>query len=247
MAIMGMGVDVSNADSVEQAAVQAQSLKPALILCDLDLPGFANGLEALQGLRKNPDMKAVPFLLIGGIAEDRTLEHLLAADKTVGFMNKPLDLEKLKTMIEHLLTGEPIETPLPVPAISAPAKRGLAVVLNVNPLLRGTLDGVLSALGFEVFAGDAAESLRQAYDSKPALIVSNLQAPGAVELLTEMRMDTLLMGIPFLFIGDMPVEQAMGLLPWGDSTVRYVKTPFELDKLKLHVLELQGETGERAP
>ncbi|MEQ1919328.1 MAG: response regulator [Elusimicrobiota bacterium] len=244
MALMGMDVDVSNADSVEQAAVQAQSLKPELILCDLDLPGFASGVEALKRLRMNPDMSAVPFLLISGRAEDKALEHLLAADTTAAFMNKPLDLDKIKTMIEHLLTGEPIEAPLPAPAISTGVKRGLAVVLNVDPLLRGTLDGVLTALGFEISTGDAAHALSQAYESKPSLIVSNLHAPGAVELLTEMRMDTLLMGIPFLFIGEMPVEQAMGLLPWGDTTVRFVKTPFELDKLKLHVLELLGEKGE---
>lgn len=239
LAVLGMGLEVADARDAVHLFLRARTLKPKLIICDLDLPGFELGSGVLREFRENPHTNAVPFIFVGGPAARAPLS---SADPNARFMAKPLDPEKLQALILRRLTGGPEPEELSEPA----AERGPVLVLEGDPVVRGALDRALVELGFPMAAGDAAKALGQARVVKPALIISDLQAPGAVDLLTETRLDALLRGVPFLFIGPQSVEEAMVLLPWGDRSVRFMRKPLEPEKLKALVTELTDQPNESA-
>lgn len=240
MALLGLDLETAAVSEASQTTAQVESLKPELFLCDLDLPGLPDGVAVLQALRRNPGTSAIPLLLISARDADEDLSKILAFDTTVRFHKKPLDAEKLRALIMSLLAGEPAPA-APEPSVAAaPPQRGTALILEADPVTRALIESVLRDIGLKASPGDAATALTAAADLKPALIVSDLSVPGAVAVLTDMRLDPLLREIPFLFMADMPVEQAMSLVPWGDETVRFTKKPLDLAKVRSLAAELTG-------
>jgi CheY-like chemotaxis protein len=238
LAVMGMELETAAARDAAEFFLQARAREPLLVVCDLDAPELGGGRELLRGLREGGGMSAVPFIFVGEGAAP-------AEEPAARFLKKPLDSERLRSLILHLLTGAAEES-VAGPEAAAEPKRGPVLVLMVDAVVSAVLDRALVELGFPAAAGDASRALDQARDLKPALIISDLQAAGAVDLLTELRLDALLRAIPFLFIGGLTAEQALAMLPWGDSTVRYMKKPLDLDKLKAVVSELTDQAGQGA-
>lgn len=79
----------------------ATSIKPSLILCDLDLPKM-DGFEVLTVLQTNPDLWDTPFLFITGrghLKDIRTGMNLGADD----YLVKPVPPEDLLTAIQTRL------------------------------------------------------------------------------------------------------------------------------------------------
>jgi DNA-binding response OmpR family regulator len=204
MAIMGTGLSAAAAGDAAELELQARTLKPELIICDLGAPELASFAPEIS----------VPTIYVGGPDA------------------KALGPERLHAMIQRRLAGEP-EPPDPSPAV-----RGTVLLLDADPAVSGALRDVLAGLNFRADASGFAQALGQARDLKPVLVISDLEAPGAVELLTEMRLDALLSGIPFLFVGSMPADRAMAMLPWGDPTVRYTRKPLDPEKVKALVNDL---------
>lgn len=237
LAILGMGLEVAGARDLVHLFLRARTLRPKLIICDLDLPGFDLGDGVLREFRENQHTSAVPFIFVGD-PEGKTRALLCAADPDARFMAKPLDPEKLQALILRRLTGAPESE-----ESSWSEARGPVLVLEGDPAVRGALDRALVELGFPMAAGDPAKALDQARVLKPALIIADLQAPGAVGLLTETRLDALLSGVPFLYIGAQSAEDAMTLLPWDDPTVRFLRKPLNPEKLKAIVTELTAQPG----
>ena len=246
MALLGLDLETAFVAEAAETTAKVQSLNPELFLCDLDLPGLTDGVAVLQALRRNPATSAIPLLLIGVQQPGEVLAKILAADATMRFHKKPLDAEKLRGLIVSLLAGEPAPAPEPVAAENAPAavtSRGAALVLDTDPAARAVVESVLKEIGLAASPGDLATALAAASDLKPLLIVSDLAAPGAVDLLTAVRMDPLLREVPFLFIADMTAQQAMGLISWDDPTLGFVKKPLDPAKVKSLAAELTGWTG----
>ena len=81
----------------------AQSLLPALILLDINLPGI-DGYQALAQLRSMPGLQNTPVVAVTANAMKGDAERGLAAGFTA-YVAKPLDIEQFYALLDKLLTA----------------------------------------------------------------------------------------------------------------------------------------------
>jgi two-component system, cell cycle response regulator DivK len=92
-------VSVDGAQGIEMA----RSLKPDLILMDLDLPGI-DGLEATRRLKSETDTRGIPIVALTANAMAGDRERALAAGCD-DYDSKPVDVPRLLDKIHALLGG----------------------------------------------------------------------------------------------------------------------------------------------
>jgi DNA-binding response OmpR family regulator len=79
----------------------AQMVDPDLIILDLRLPG-SDGIELLEELRADPELSAVPVLVLTGSVQqsDRLAAYAAGADR---FLPKPFSPRQLAALVGHLV------------------------------------------------------------------------------------------------------------------------------------------------
>jgi len=85
-----------------KAAVQkVRELRPDLVLMDKNMPGM-NGIEACRILKSDPELKAIPVIMLTGEGQMSTVETALefGAD---GYIQKPFTPKRLIQHIELAL------------------------------------------------------------------------------------------------------------------------------------------------
>lgn len=96
------GYDVRTADSAEDGLRQLDLFKPDVVVLDYQLPGM-DGIEMLTTLRSaDPTLKVIMLTGQGSVDLAVQAMKLGAAD----FLTKPVELEKLRLLIEKLFTDE---------------------------------------------------------------------------------------------------------------------------------------------
>jgi two-component system response regulator len=75
-------------------------ITPDIILLDLNLPKL-NGLQILERIRKNPDTRLVPVIILTSSKEeaDLTKAYTLGANS---YIRKPVDFQKFREAIQQL-------------------------------------------------------------------------------------------------------------------------------------------------
>lgn len=68
-AFRAAGFTVYLTHDAASALTTAQALRPALIVTDLQMPGFGNGADAARAMRKEAALKTVPILFLSGLSE----------------------------------------------------------------------------------------------------------------------------------------------------------------------------------
>ncbi len=91
------GYDVRTAIDAGEALTILQTLRPALILMDLQLPGM-DGLELTQRLRGSPPTRHIIILAMTDYAAKRDEEKALAAGCN-GCISKPIDTRTFASVI----------------------------------------------------------------------------------------------------------------------------------------------------
>jgi len=86
----------------EEGVAKAQSEAPALILMDMSLPGI-DGWEATRRIKAEVQTKDIPVIALTAHALTSDRESALAAGCD-DFDTKPVELTRLLTKIENLLT-----------------------------------------------------------------------------------------------------------------------------------------------
>jgi CheY-like chemotaxis protein len=79
---------------------QSGSLKPGLILLDINLPKV-NGLEVLKEIKQNPDLRYIPTVMLTGSRRDEDI----AKSYDFGcnsFIQKPLEFERFKDVVRQI-------------------------------------------------------------------------------------------------------------------------------------------------
>ncbi len=89
------------ANNGQEAITLAQSHRPDLILMDIQMPGM-DGLEAIQMLRRDPNLCKVPIIALTALAMSEDRDRCLAAGAT-DYLSKPVKLKQLATVIQNLL------------------------------------------------------------------------------------------------------------------------------------------------
>jgi DNA-binding response OmpR family regulator len=100
------GYEVSHAWNGYETLAAARRDQPGLILLDLRMPGM-DGYEALTRLKKDPETREIPILVMSAHAADPVQERLrLRAMGAEDFLSKPFSLEMLLREVERVSVGE---------------------------------------------------------------------------------------------------------------------------------------------
>lgn len=86
--ILEMQFDVAEAGSAEEARTKLQTLTPALILMDVQLPGI-DGLTYVRELKANPQTAEIPVVAVSAHAMQRDIDAAHAAG-CVAYITKPI-------------------------------------------------------------------------------------------------------------------------------------------------------------
>ncbi|HVE13303.1 MAG TPA: response regulator [Elusimicrobiota bacterium] len=100
------GYSVTTASDAAQAAIQAESLRPKLVIMDVNMPGYGNGPDAVRAMRAHALLKATPVILFTGM-ETKELEPLAAQDPLLRVLSKPLNWPLMKKTVEELMGAAP--------------------------------------------------------------------------------------------------------------------------------------------
>jgi len=102
------GYEFVEAVNGQKGYEKAKSEKPDLIVMDVQMPK-RDGLSALYGLRQDPETKAIPVILLTGVAEATgvrftadTIEEFMG-ERPDAYIEKPADPEKLRQTARKLL------------------------------------------------------------------------------------------------------------------------------------------------
>jgi len=94
----GLGVDL------------ARTHRPDVILLDLGLPD-TSGHEVLRRLRAEPSTNGIPVIVVSANASEHEIESMLAAGARA-HMEKPIDVRRLRALLDDLLSEDVFEEPI---------------------------------------------------------------------------------------------------------------------------------------
>ena len=97
------GHDVELAEGGEEALALLAVRRPSLVLLDYRMNGMS-GPEVLRRMRAEPQMDAVPILMLTGMDLDAQLEATLLAGAD-GYLQKPVERSSLLARVEVALQG----------------------------------------------------------------------------------------------------------------------------------------------
>ncbi|MEY4588326.1 MAG: hypothetical protein RL497_402 [Pseudomonadota bacterium] len=99
--VLAADAEVYSASSGAQALRMLESLRPDLILLDIDMPGM-DGFQTCRSIRANPDFALTPIVFVSGLT-DR--DEQLTAFQSGGddFIAKPFDVEILRAKVSALI------------------------------------------------------------------------------------------------------------------------------------------------
>jgi CheY-like chemotaxis protein len=100
---------VQAANGIEALSV-AQSVRPAAIVMDLEMPAMG-GSEATRALKQDERTKSIPIIVLTGSSLDSQLSDARAAGCSA-LLRKPCMPEVLIEAIRHVLRGEPVPNDL---------------------------------------------------------------------------------------------------------------------------------------
>lgn len=100
----GNGYRLVEARDGDEAVEQARLVRPDLILLDMMMPG-RTGLEVLAELRTDPELQAIPVVMLTARAQvtDREAASFAGADR---FLAKPFSPLELNCLVKELLGND---------------------------------------------------------------------------------------------------------------------------------------------
>ena len=134
----------------------ARTHLPRAILLDVMMPKM-DGWSVLTALKADPKLAAIPVVMVTFV-DERALSATLGA---VDLVNKPVDWDRLKAVLDRLREAE-----------------GEVLVVDDDVGVRERLRSVLERAGYSVGeAGDGEEALRRVMHGRPRAILLDLTMP----------------------------------------------------------------------
>jgi DNA-binding response OmpR family regulator len=96
--------DVVTASNGKEGLDKAASEKPNLILLDTAMP-VMNGYEMLEQLRKNPQLKDIPVIMLTAMCEAQDIAKA-SSYGIADYVTKPFDFTELMEKITNILEGK---------------------------------------------------------------------------------------------------------------------------------------------
>lgn len=104
LALESEGFCVYVASSSEEGLKKFREEKPDLLLLDLMLPG-KSGFQIAKEIKLDKENKDTPIIILSGMSDDAS-KYMAAKADAVYFIEKPIDIDKLKFYIEDVLKKE---------------------------------------------------------------------------------------------------------------------------------------------
>lgn len=104
-ALTEAGYTVYLANDAATALSYASAVKPALIVSDIQMPGFGNGADAARAMRKTADLKTTPIIFLSGMQET-SANRMIADIPGTKFLRKPPGMQELVAAVKNSI-GEP--------------------------------------------------------------------------------------------------------------------------------------------
>lgn len=151
------GVRVVTASDGREGLEMAHSHQPSLITLDVMMPEL-DGWAVLQALKSDPDLAAIPVVMVTILDEQNRAFALGASD----YVTKPVDAERLRQSLEKLgFEG-----------------RQTALVVDDDPVAREMMRRVLEGLGWRVTeAADGLAGLAALDQHRPRIVLLDLMMP----------------------------------------------------------------------
>lgn len=99
------GLRVSHCQDAAQALIQAEALKPSLIITDIMMPVWGSGIDAYHRLRSHRRLKDVPVIFLTGMRSELARNIVPIGDPISRLLFKPVSLAKLLQTIRDI-TGD---------------------------------------------------------------------------------------------------------------------------------------------
>ncbi len=95
------GFRVVEAKDGNEAVTKAESVRPDLIIMDVEMPGL-DGLNATRKIRNLPNFEAVPIVAVSAYGEDQFRSDALAAGCN-DYVSTPFEPDELEKLIRSLI------------------------------------------------------------------------------------------------------------------------------------------------
>jgi two-component system cell cycle response regulator len=105
------GFDVHTAGNAEQALESLKTLRPHLILMDIQLPGM-DGLTLARNLKARTEFREVPIVALTAYAMKGDDARAMASGCS-GYISKPIDTRNFVSQISRYLPPGPAPSPPP--------------------------------------------------------------------------------------------------------------------------------------
>lgn len=96
------GYTVYVANDAATALSHASAVKPALVVSDIQMPGFGSGADAARAMRHVPDLKNTPILFLSGL-EAATAQRMIAGISGCRYLSKPPALADLLALVKSTI------------------------------------------------------------------------------------------------------------------------------------------------
>jgi len=101
--LQSRGYRTEETDTGEEGVRLAQTVRPALILMDIQLPGI-DGIAALGQLRADAVTRSIPVIAVTASAMTHDRQKIMAAGFD-GYQTKPINLREFLAAVERALGG----------------------------------------------------------------------------------------------------------------------------------------------
>lgn len=232
------GYETASAITGEDGLKAARQQRPALIVCDIHLPGLS-GYEVARRIKSEPGLRDIPLVAVTALAMVGDRDKVLAAGFN-GYISKPIAPETFVQQIEAFLpagwrpTPRPAAVSTPALSVPSPAKRATIMVVDDALTNRELIRSTLEPFGIEVaLASSVAEALTALRRSLPDLILSDMhmREDDGLDFLRIVKADPQWSAIPFVFISssDWTEEERARALKVGPTC--FLSRPIEPQRL----------------
>lgn len=186
------GFRVTTASNGEEALLQTQNCKPAVITLDVMMPRL-DGWATLAALKADPRLSDVPIIMVTVVSE-KGIGYALGADE---YLTKPIDRARLSTVLSKLRLQNLVNRVL---------------IVDDDELSRATLRNVLQDFGVSIVeAENGRQALLRIQEAPPQLILLDLVMPimDGFEFVEELRKLPQFQNIPIVVISskDLTTEE----------------------------------------
>lgn len=95
------GYEVFSAQDGEEGLKKIKQALPDLVLLDLKMPG-KNGFQIAKEIKSQKEYGDIPIIVLSAL-KDEASKYIAAKGGAVEFIEKPVDIEKLKFYIKDIL------------------------------------------------------------------------------------------------------------------------------------------------